>query len=203
MAELNLEEVSQIAPDELSEDQQTFIKDNADDLSDEQKETYKGIIEEKEEEVKDPEDIEIETRQALKEAKDKDDDEVDPDDEKVIEKIVAKKLKEAGLSTTKDQVEVDAYLRANPDFGKYRSVMLKYLAHPAYRNIPVSNVAAIVAAKDMQKLGAKKEREVSKKAKATQSGGSSARKADGGKIDWFKASSKEVEAEVSKVLRQR
>lgn len=152
-----------------------------------------------------PDDIEPEVR--LKEDKpdgDKPDEneEVDPEDKKTIEKVVDSRLKSAtkGLDSMRDQVEVDAFLRSKPEMGRYRDVALKYMAHPAYKNIPVHNIMAMVSAKDQQKLGAEKEREAAQKAEASKNPGSGARKQGGGAVDWGRASKDEVSAKMAEVL---
>jgi hypothetical protein len=201
--EITLETVVGVAPEKLSDDQKTFLKDNLGELSDEQKETFKEVIEEEEEPKDvDPKKVKIETRtKEPKKPKEPaptgdDDDEIDPEDKAHIEKVVDDKLTDFSgkldeVQKVKDQQEVDGYIGDNPEFKIYRGVMLKYLAHPAYKNVPVKNIAAMVAAGDLQKLGAKKEREAAKKAKDTQGGGQTVRKPGKGKIDW-KTASKEV-----------
>jgi hypothetical protein len=74
------------------------------------------------------------------------------------------------------------------------------MKHPAYKNIPVKNIAAIVAARDLQKIGAMKEREAQRKANETRGGGSSARPTPGAGKDWHRAPKAEVEAKKAEVL---
>ncbi len=203
---LVLEEVVDVAPEDLDDDQKTFIQENADDLSDEQKETFKDVIEEEEEPA--PEDVEPETRTKpieKPEKKEEEEEEVDPDDEAAIGKVVDKRLGQVteDLRTTKDQMEVDAFIRDNPDYSKYRTLALKYMKNSAYGNIPAHNIMAIVAGKDQQKIGAKKEREAEEKAKDTQGGGTSVRKPKGGGVDWGKASTKEVDAKKAEIFDRR
>jgi len=61
----------------------------------------------------------------------------------------------------------------------------------------------LASSKDQQKIGARKEREASKKAKSTISGGSPARKPSGGAKDWDKASNKEVELQIARAKGQQ
>jgi len=207
--ELVLEEVVEVAPDELSKEQTTYLRENADDLSDEQKETFKEVIEaEEEEEVIDLEKVKIETRrkeQEKKKSKDGEEDEeeeVDPEDEVAIGKVVDKKTAELKkqILDQSNVVEVDALIRDNPELNKYRGVILKHMEHPSYSNIPARNIAAMVSSEDQQKIGAKKERDAAKKAKETQGGGSSARKTKGGEIDWANASPDQVAAKKQEIL---
>lgn len=208
--ELNLTEVVEIAPDSLSEEQKTFLEEHKTDLTPEQAEKFGIELEEKPEEI-DVEKVEVETRTKEPEEKpeekgeEEEEEEVAPEDRKAIGQVVDDKLtdfrgKLEDVDKVKDQVEVDAYIRDNPDFGVYRGVMLKYLAHPAYKNIPVKNIAAIVGAADLQKLGAKKEREAAQKAKETQGGGTTVRKGIPTGIDWHTASKEEFEKKKAEVM---
>ena len=167
--ELVLDDVVQISPDELDDSQKTFLQENADNLTDEQKETFKDILEKKEEVIKLGE-VEPEIRTPAQKKEEKtEEEEINPDDEQVIKKVVEKRIKPVAdiLQRVKDEQEVDAFLRVKPELSKYRDVIIKYVQHPAYANIPVYNIAAMVTAKDLQALGAEKEREAAKKAKDT------------------------------------
>ncbi len=202
--ELVLSEVAEVAPDDLSDEQTTYLQENVDDLSDEQKETFKDALEKKEDDDDvDPEDVEPETRTTPKPKKKEidEDDEIDPDDEARINKAVAKQLKEAGVGDTKDQLEVDNFIRSKPEYSKYRANALKYMkAHPS---LVARDAVRIVSADDQQKMGARKEREASKKVKDTQGGGSSVRKPVDGKTDWGKATPEEMAAKKAEVLGHR
>jgi len=208
---ITIENVIELSPDQLSDDQKAFIKDNVGELTDEQKETFKEVIEaEKEPEDIDPKKVKIKTRTPEPKKKGEpeptgDDDEVDPEDKKTISKIVDDKLtdftgKLDEVQKVKDQQEVSDFVADRPEFKPYRGVMLKYLAHPAYKNIPVENIAKIVAGEDLQKLGAKKEREAAEKAKATQDSGTTVRKPSKGKTDWQTASKEEFEKKKNEVM---
>jgi len=208
MDDLNLDEVVQTSPEEVTEEQKTFLEEHKEQLTPEQAEKF-GIEIEKEIKV---EDVEPETRtpeQKKKEEKlpDIEEDEVDPEDQKTIGKVVDAKMKPVSealkqLQRVKDEQEVDSFLRAKPEFGKYRDVMIKYVGHPAYANIPVHNIAAIVASKDLQKLGAVKEREAQKKVNETKETGNQVRKQTGGAVDWKSVSRTEFEEQKAKVLGQ-
>lgn len=218
---LNLEDVVSVPPAELDENQTKFLQENADSLTDEQKETYKEVLTPKDEKSED-EDIDIdkiepETRGAkAKEKEDKskksdegdeEDEEIDPGDEKAIRKVV--KEETAGVSEAlsqiqqlKDQNEVDALIRLVPEYAKYREVALKYMNHPAYSNIPAKNIMAMVTSKDMQKLGAQKEREAAKKAADTKGGAAQARTPTGGKVDYKNMPAPEFQKVKEEALRQ-
>ncbi len=201
--ELVLDDVVEVAPDDLSDEQKTFLEENKADLSDEQAEKF-GL--EKEEE---PEDVEPETRtKSTEKPKDEkpeeEEEDVDPDDKATISKVVDEKLDQVtkDVRDTKDQIEVDAYIRDNPEYAKYRPLALKYMKNPAYNNIPARNIIAIVAGADQQKIGAKKEREATAKVKETQGGGTSARKPKAGEIDWGTATPKEIAAKKAEIIEK-
>ena len=201
--DLKLEDVVEVAPDKISEEQKTFLEENKADLSDEQAEKF-GLKKEEEEEEINIDDVKPETRTKVKkQPKKEEEEETDPEDKKVIGGIVKQQLKEAGVGEAKDQIEVDSFIRDNPEYSKYRAAALKYMKNSSYNNIPAHNIMAIVASRDQQKIGAKKEREAAEQAKSTQGGGTTIRKADGGKTDWHKATPEQVEAQKAKVLGHR
>jgi len=150
-----------------------------------------------------PDDYDPEVRKEAKKDEDEDeDDDLDPDDKKTISKVIDKRLSpvEQQIQRQNDEIEINNYLVENPEMSKYKPVMLKYLQHPAYSNIPVKNIAAMVASKDMQKLGAKKEREASRKANETRQRGSQANNSK--PVDWLTAPKKDFEAELQRVKTQ-
>jgi len=207
---------------ELNDNQKAFILDNSGELTEEQREMYAEVLEgadnsEDEDEDEDteinPEDIEIKTRSKKTEEKkvesegeDDDDTEIDPEEAKTIGKVVDKKLgdyrgTQSEIQAIKDKQDVNDFISDNPDFKPYRDVMLKYMAHPAYKDIPVENLSLIVAGSDLQKLGAKKEREAASKAKSTQDGGQTVRdRKGGGEDDWAKVSREAFEKKKNEVL---
>ncbi len=199
--ELVLDEVVEVAPDDLSEEQSKYLQENADDLTDEQKETFKETLEKKEEEEEE-EDVEPRTRFKPKKPKEGEEEEdVDDEDEKLIGKVVDQRLKQAGVGDVKDQSEVDAYIRENPEYSKYRANALKYMkAHPT---LVAEDAVLIVSGTDQQKIGAKKERDAVKKTKETKSGGSSARKPKGGGKDWGEATPAEMAAKKAEIHNRR
>lgn len=209
--ELTLESVDSFDAENLSDDQKTFLEENKSDLTPEQAEKF-GIEVEKKDDAPNPDDVDPETRGGKpKEDKPKDgegegeDDDLDPDDEKKISKVVKTQVSEAmkEVQAIKDQNEVNSFIRQNPEYAKYEAVVLKYMGHEAYRNIPVKNIMAMVSSNDMMKIGAQKEREAAKKAKDTQGGGTQQRKPAGGKVDWKNATKEDFEAEKQRVLQQR
>lgn len=170
------------------------------------KETEIEREEEVEEETpkEEEEDIDLEKitpevrRQREVEAKEEEED-IDDEDKKRISKIVQKEVG-GKLVEIENKAEVQAFVASKPEFAKYQGVILKYMAHPDYANIPVHNIAAIVASKDMMKIGAAKEREAQQKVASTKSPGNSVRKLEGGAKDWHSASKEDFEAQKAKVL---
>lgn len=215
--ELVLEDVVQVAPEDLSDPQKTFLQDNVDNLSDDQKKTFSDVIkkeggDEGDEKGKtDPDDVKIATRGKIKKEEEKGDkgdegdegSEVDPADEKTIKKVVRETLEEAGVGSTKDQVEIDAFIRSKPEYEKYRGLMLKYASDPSHKNVAIHNIAAIVSAEDQQKIGAQRERDATKKAKDTGSPGTSARKPEGETKNWANATKEEYDAKRAEVLQRQ
>lgn len=133
-----------------------------------------------------------------------DDPAIDPDDEATIGKVVKKQLEPVftGLKqvqTLRDSVEVDTFIRDNPDYSKYRSTALKWMGNPAYSNVPAHNIMAILSAKDQQKIGAKKEREASKKVAETKDAGTTVRKGEVA-TDWLGMGKEEFETKKQQVL---
>lgn len=131
--------------------------------------------------------------------------EITPEDEAAIGRVVKKELGSVNqlkndIRALKDEREVDTFLLNNPDMVKYRATALKYMSHPAYSNIPAQNIFAIVAGKDLMKIGAEREREAQKKAADTKDTGVVVRKADGSTVDWKTASKEEIEAQKAKIF---
>jgi hypothetical protein len=202
--DLTIEAVTTVEPDALNDTQKGFLEEHKDELSDEQAEKY-GITKE----IK-PESIKPEVRgngdeppakPPKKEEAEDDDEEVLPEDKKVISRVVSEALSplQKQLQEQADQAELTNFISSNPDYAKYKPAIEVYMKHPAYRNIPVKNIATIVAAKDLQKMGAQKEREAQAAANATKGGGSTARLVPGQK-DWSTATKEEFEAKKAEVF---
>lgn len=164
--------------------------------------------EEKEEEI-DLEKLEPEVRgkkddDTPKSPESDDDIEIDPEDEKRLNKILDKRLggmaeKLSRVEKLENEAEVNGFIAAKPEFAKFKPAILKYMEHPAYKNIPAHNIAKIVAGDNLMKLGAQKEREAQKKAKETEGNGTTVRKTTT-PVDWTSASKDDYEAQRAKVL---
>jgi len=148
-----------------------------------------------------PDDIEPEVREPeATEPDSKDDDDVDPEDAKAIDTVVKKRIAplEANLKQQQTQLEVDTFLAGNPELKNHRTTILKYANHKAYANIPINNIAAIVASKDLERAGARKEREAQKKAADSKSPGSSTRKTKT-TVDWSTVPKEQFEAKIAEI----
>jgi len=174
--------------DENKNDNQTDIKDQKVAPEEEKERDEEGKDKEK---PIDLEEVKIQTR--FDEEKEDEDDDIDPEDKKTISKIVDKKV-----GKLQDEVEVNAFLVDKPEMAKYKPLILRYVKHPAYSNIPIKNIAAIVASEDMQKIGARKEREAQQQANNTKEGGRQKRGKSMGKIDWRTAPKEVVEKQIAK-----
>jgi len=197
--EIKLDEIKTEVTDETKEE--VVTTENDESGKDKEKED-KG----KEKEVGDDESIdetklepEVRTKAEIKKEESEEEDETDPEDKARIEKIVEKKVG-GKMVEIENKMEVQSFVAAKPEYAKYQNVILKYMNHPAYANIPVYNIAAIVASKDAQKIGAAKEREAQRVVAETKSPGGTVRKTTGETTDWLNAPKAEYEAQKAKVL---
>lgn len=154
----------------------------------------------------DVEAIKIEIREKAKADEEIDyGEDIDPDDVAVISKVVdaqtsgVKKI----LQEAQDRAEIEEFIREKPEFAKYKPALEKYIKHPVYSQIPVKNIAVMVASDELMRLGAVKEREAQVKADSTKTGGNPVRRPQGGQTDWTRASKDEFESQKRKVLGQQ
>lgn len=183
--------------------------DDVEKVETEEVEEVEEEVEEKEEETPEEEEEEIDVEkynpEVRKEKKEKDlpvdDDEIDPDDQKRISKVVDEKIGST-VRELENKIEVSNFLRSKPEFVKYEQVMLKYMSHPDYANIPVHNIAAIVSSKDMMKIGAAKERAAQKTVEETKNPGTAVRKVEADVKDWYNASKEDFEAQKAKIFNR-
>jgi hypothetical protein len=127
------------------------------------------------------------------------DDDIDPEDEARIAKIVDKRFGPQ-LKEMQKKAETDAFFGAHPEYKKYRTATEKYMAHPTYSGVPIHNLVAIVSSKDAQKIGAAKERAAQRRVAETVVPGSSTRPVTPGKTNWHTAPKADFEAQKAKVL---
>jgi len=148
-----------------------------------------------------PESFDIEVRER-KEEKIEYGDDIDPDEAKTIGTIVEKQtasVKKA-LQEAQDRLEVDSFIQSKPEYAKYKGAILKYLQHPVYSQIPVKNIATMVAANDLIKLGAEMERQAQTKAATTQTTGTQARSVQGNVSDWRKMNKSDFESHKRRIM---
>lgn len=127
---------------------------------------------------------------------------VTPEDEALISKVVAKRFApiiEKSLAA-EDEVEIKEFLTNNPDFAPFEAKARKFMQHESRRHLPIKTIFYEVAGDHLLKIGAERERQAETKARASQTGGGSVRTA-AGKPDVWKLSPDEFRAEQDR-LRQ-
>lgn len=186
------EETQETSTETTSEDTENVSKteNSTDEKSDDQK------VEKKDEEIEVRSDVKPDNNKNDS----KDDDEIDPAELGVINKVVDKRLEPLNQQIRKqqDEIEVNDFILKNPEYTSYKSTILKYISHEAYKNIPVKNIAAMVSAKDQQRIGAEKERAAFKKAQSTKEMGNTAK--SNTNIDWRNASKEDFEKKKREIL---
>ena len=130
------------------------------------------------------------------------DDEIAPEDEELITKVVSKRFAPILDKTlaAEDDKEIAAFLKDNPDFAPFEAKARKYIAHPSRRHLPVKTVFYEVAGDNLIKIGADRQRKADEDDKQTQTGGGSNRAGEGGKSVWD-LTPEEFEAEKERVRR--
>ncbi len=131
-----------------------------------------------------------------------DDDEIAPEDEELITKVVAKRfapILDKALSA-EDENEIQEFVKTNPDFKPFEAKVRRFMRHPSRRQLPVKSIFYEVAGDKLLSIGAKRQTEADKKAKDTQTGGGSNR-AGGGTKSVKEMSNEEFEAKKEKVRR--
>lgn len=130
------------------------------------------------------------------------DEEVAPEDEALIGKVVAKKFAPFldKAQSTEDDREISEFVAKNPEFKPFEAKVRRYIAHPSRRQLPVESVFYEVAGRGLLKIGADRQKKADEDAKQTQTGGGSGRSGEGGKTAWD-MSKEEFEAEQARVRR--
>lgn len=111
-----------------------------------------------------------------------DDDEIAPEDEELITKVVAKKFApiiDKSLAAD-DEQEIQDFLKTNPDFKPFEAKVRRFMQHPSRRALPIKSIFYEVAGDKLLKIGAERAKQADKKAKDSQTGGGSNR---GGEAD--------------------
>ena len=188
-------------PEEIKKDE-TVIDETKEEVKNDEggetkEEEEKG---EKKEEAFDENDIDEDVKNYKPpEPKTDEEDDIDAEDKARIEKVVEKKYGTT-LNEIQKKAEFDTFFNANPEMGKYRKAVEIYKAHPTYAGVPIHNLAAMLSAKDQQKIGAAKEREAAAKVLETKTPGGTVRKPAGEGNNWLGASKEDFEAQKAKVL---
>jgi len=131
-----------------------------------------------------------------------DEDDVSPEDQAMIQKVVAKQfapLIDKSLSAD-DNAEVVDFLKENPDFKQFEAKVRRFMKHPSRRQLPIKSIFYEVAGKQLLKMGAKRKAEADEKAKNSQTGGGSNRAGEGAKSA-FDLSDEEFADEQERVRR--
>jgi hypothetical protein len=130
------------------------------------------------------------------------DDEVAPEDEALITKVVAKKFAPFlnKSMADDDEKEVSAFIAENPDLKPYEAKVKRYMSHPSRRHLPVETIFYEVAGKDLLKLGADRARKADEEAKQTQTGGGTST-AEAKPKNALQMTKEEFEAEQERVRR--
>ena len=95
------------------------------------------------------------------------DEEVSPDDEKVVEKVIEKKYGDyfREMDEEKEAAEINGFIAQNPEFKPYETKIRKFASHPSRRHIPINAIAYEVAGPDLMRLGAERAKKADEKAK--------------------------------------
>ncbi len=113
--------------------------------------------------------------------------EVAPEDEALIKKVVAPILQPVLEKTllAEDEQEIQDFLKDNPDFKPYEAKARRFMQHPSRRQLPIKSIFYEIAGDDLLKIGANRKAKADEKAKQTQTGGGSNRIGEGGgKSNW-------------------
>lgn len=132
-------------------------------------------------------------------------DDINPEDAEVIEKVLDKRLApiEAERQAAQDRNEVAAFVAENPEFKKYEAKVLRYMKHPSRAHLPASSIFYEVAGPDLMKLGAQRQQAAARKANETKSGGNaSGREISDGKKSVKDMNSAEFEEYKNSVRRR-
>jgi len=134
------------------------------------------------------------------EAEDEGDDDVSPEDAKIIEKVVARKLQpfEEEREAQTIRSEINEFVSQNPDFKEFVAKAEKWARHPSWKNVPTEQLMYAVAGKQLLTIGAKRREDADRKARETKVGGNST-SGTGAKKPVWDMTDAEFKAEVDKV----
>lgn len=104
-----------------------------------------------------------------------DDDDIDSDDAKIIQKQITKVLSPFLQKQMQDEdtQEIGDFVKQNPDFAPYAETVKRYAQHPTRRDMPIKALFYEVAGDDLLKIGAKRAQKARDLAKESGAGGGS------------------------------
>lgn len=197
--------------DDLSEEQKTYLGEHKEELTTAEAQKFGITRDPLKPETRSSESTDDDPEDKKKNKDDnpdaEDDAELDPEDKKTIDTRVDKKVREAldpvlkQNRETQNRLETDLFVSKQPEYAVYRDSIIEHLNNLAYSKIPVARIAAMIAAPDLMKMGARKEREATANADKTKNLGTSAR-VQGGKPDWANAPKDDFIAKRAEVLGQ-
>lgn len=132
-----------------------------------------------------------------------DEDDISPEDEKLVDKVVDKKYGKhfAAIELQQLNTEIKDFLN-NDSLGKhfkdFEDKIRKYAQHPSRAHLPIRSIAFEVAGDKLLKIGAEMAKAAAEEADQSKTGGGTARKPEG-KIDYEKMGPKEFEELKEKV----
>lgn len=129
--------------------------------------------------------IEREQRKSTEEQKgeDGDDDDISPEDARLIDRRIAKAIAPFEQKAVQEQLtsEINTFVASNPEFKPYADKVAKWAQHPSWENVPVDRIFYAAAGPNLMKMGAQRKAEQDRKAAETRPGGSSSAAESGGK----------------------
>lgn len=132
-------------------------------------------------------------------------DDVDPEDERVIAKVASKMLApifEERIEA-EDKAEVQGFIAEHPEFKPYEARVMKAMKHPSRRQIPISDLFYATAGPDLIKIGAKKAKEAEDEAARSGTGGGTVRAEEGQKPDWANMGKDDFEKQKLSILHPK
>lgn len=205
MEDLNIEDVVALDPTDttaFTDAHKTFLEEHKDELTTDELTKFGFEVPSVTPVIRTPDEEEDKSKKGKED--EGDDDFGDDDTEKEVNKLVDKKLDPIlkRNQEIQDRTEIASFLGASPEFGKYKASIEAHVKDPNYRNIPIDRIAKMIAADDLMKIGARKEREAQRQADSTRNNSSSARKASGATKDWSTASREDMAAKRAEILGQ-
>ncbi len=137
----------------------------------------------------------------IDEREESEDEEIAPEDEALIKKVVAPILQPVLEKTllAEDEQEIQDFLKENPEFKPYEAKARRFMQHPSRRQLPIKSIFYEIAGDDLLKIGAERKAKADEKARQTQTGGGSNRAGEGGGKSYWELSKEDFEAKQEKI----